>query len=490
MIMIARKFALLRQLAWAATLATGFATLWSALVLWLATSIQEASQGGRRHWPPREDVVVKSDGTPLIQTTSAENYSVSTYRDLAGRAHAAPERSDLAPAVYLTGQRPTPGFFSWRPGWAQRLKVFMDEREPTANWFFVHDGKMEGAGYFVGYERETNRRLGFIGLSGFRANPVPSDEWIPVRGALIMGISNWSSAPLSIYFSGERGFQPDRGDLPPRLVYVPSGNHLREVDLSAHTVTTVFETPEPIESPGIPALSSWSVGHRMSEQPILVRTRQHIYALDRKHSVIRLFTIPAESDRGSLALWYEIGNGEAIADFFSDPSRHTVYRIANDGSIKDRFELTLQTGVPATNNQTRAFLTALALPAPAILLAVDLAFVTEVDQEQSYPAAITALLKDSGPTLISIFALSSILAIMSWRWTRSFGLSRREQMTWVVFVLLFGLPACVGFLVNRRWPIRELCPNCHARSPRDRVACAECGTRFPDPALKGIEIFA
>ena len=66
----------------------------------------------------------------------------------------------------------------------------------------------------------------------------------------------------------------------------------------------------------------------------------------------------------------------------------------------------------------------------------------------------------------------------------------REQFAWAVFVLLFGLPAYVGFLLYRRWPIRQPCPNCQAQAPRDRVACAECGTRFPDPALKGIEIFA
>ena len=50
----------------------------------------------------------------------------------------------------------------------------MNEREPSVNWFFVHDGKPEGAGYFVGYERVSNRRVGFIGLSGFRSDPVPA----------------------------------------------------------------------------------------------------------------------------------------------------------------------------------------------------------------------------------------------------------------------------------------------------------------------------
>ncbi len=43
--MIARKFSLLRQLAWAATLATGFGTLWFMLVVWLGTSIRAGLAG-------------------------------------------------------------------------------------------------------------------------------------------------------------------------------------------------------------------------------------------------------------------------------------------------------------------------------------------------------------------------------------------------------------------------------------------------------------
>ena len=55
----------------------------------------------------------------------------------------------------------------------------MNEREPTVNWFFVRDEKPDGAGYFVAYERKSNRRVGFIGMSGFRIDPVPRADWIP-----------------------------------------------------------------------------------------------------------------------------------------------------------------------------------------------------------------------------------------------------------------------------------------------------------------------
>ena len=168
-----------------------------------------------------------------------------------------------------------------------------------------------------------------------------------------------------------------------------------------------------------------------------------------------------------------------------------VYRIAGDGAIEDQFAVDLQTGSSAPDKATQAFLLALGLPVPAILFAIGLFLVIANDPPQSYPAAVTALLKDSWPSLlIAVLALSIVLAILVQRRSRAFGLSRREQIAWSVFVLLFGLPAYVGFRLYRRWPIRQPCPNCHAQAPRDRVACAECGMRFPDPSLKGIEIFA
>ena len=109
---------------------------------------------------------------------------------------------------------------------------------------------------------------------------------------------------------------------------------------------------------------------------------------------------------------------------------------------------------------------------------------------QGYRAAFAAMLKQAWPSLLAVLALSSLLAAIAWRRARAFGLSRREQLVWAGFVLLFGVPAAVGFLLHRRWPVREPCPSCHLRCARDRDACAECGAPFPAPTLKGIEIFA
>ena len=491
--MIARKFSLLRQLALAVTLATGFGTLWFMLVAWLGTSIQQAWQGGNR--PVFERLEVRSDGTLLIHSFPQDNLSEATYRDLKGVVQDAPDNNDVLSAVQLFGTPApeTPGFFSRQAGWAERLTAFVDEREPTVNWFFVHDGKPDGAGYFAAYERTSNRRVGFIGMSGFRSGPVPAADWIPVRGGPT------SSAPVSIYSGHAWVLRPAGGDVPPRLVYLPSGSKLRQADLNARTVTTVFETPEPIESVGIPTLAYWSTGHSTTEQPILVRTNRQIHELDQQHHVKKVFSLPAEVDPRSAVQWYQIKSGQAIAVIDPLPStgqrdnvsRQLVYRIKADGAIEDQFAVDLQAGSSAPDGATQALLLALVLPVPAILFAIGAFLVIANDPPQSYPAAITALLKDSWPSLlIAVLALSIVLAILVQRRSRAFGLSRREQIAWSVFVLLFGLPALVGFRLYRRWPIRQPCPNCQAQAPRDRVACAECGMRFPDPSLKGTEIFA
>jgi hypothetical protein len=490
MIMIARKFSLLRQFALAATLAIGFAVLWSMLVAWLGTSIQQAWQGEDRS--VHERLQVRSDGTLLIWSIPQHNRSEETYRNLKGVVQDVQDRNDLLPAVYLFGARERPGFFSGQPGWSERLTVFVNEREPTVNWFFVHNGKPDGAGYFAAYERTSNRRVGFIGMAGFRKGPAPAADWIPVQG------EPKSSAPNSIYSRQAWVLRPAAGDVPPRSVYLPSGSQLRLADLAARTVTTVFEAPEAIESIGIPTLAYWSTGRSTTEQPILVRTTRQIYELDQQHHVKKVFSLPPDFDRRSSVEWYELKSGQAIAVIFPvwstgprvNVNRKLVYRIKGDGAIEDQFTVDLQVGSSAPDNPIEAFQIPLTLPSPAILFAIGVIRVIADDPAQSYAVAVTAFLKVAGPGLIAVLALSIVLAILVQRRSRAFGLTRREQITWTVFVLVFGLPAYVGFRIYRRWPVRQPCPNCGAQAPRDRVACAMCGMRFPDPSLKGIEVFA
>ena len=119
-----------------------------------------------------------------------------------------------------------------------------------------------------------------------------------------------------------------------------------------------------------------------------------------------------EVDRRSSVQWYQIDGGQVIAVFAPPPStsanrtsvsRRMVYRIASDGAIQDRFEVELANRIDqARANRRKRMGLALGIPAPAVLFVVNLLLVIWDDQIPSYPAAFTALLKDSGPSLIAV----------------------------------------------------------------------------------------
>jgi hypothetical protein len=90
--------------------------------------------------------------------------------------------------------------------------------------------------------------------------------------------------------------------------------------------------------------------------------------------------------------------------------------------------------------------------------------------------------------LMILFALSTMLA--AWCYMRHQRYSKHGAASWALFVFLFGLPGFIGYLLHRHWPVMEKCQHCGEITPRDRDACLDCGTEFPLPPLKGIEIFA
>ncbi len=92
------------------------------------------------------------------------------------------------------------------------------------------------------------------------------------------------------------------------------------------------------------------------------------------------------------------------------------------------------------------------------------------------------------PALAITSIVSTVLAVLCFLRNRKYGLP--WTAAWTVFVLLFGLPAYFGYLAHRAWPGRLPCPKCGRLAPRDRPACFVCGRDFPEPAMKGTEVFA
>ena len=316
------------------------------------------------------------------------------------------------------------------------------------------------------------------------------------RRADVSTTQYWSSAPLWIHLAGVGwALRPDPlGRAAAIWSTCRPGNLLRLVDLAARTVATVFEAPEPIVSVGVPTLSSYSGRNPRSSAPSSSgRDRRSTSSTTSTRSSARSpspptstakarspGTRPATAGRSPNASAHG-GRAETLGDAASRGRR--LYRIAADGTIRDSIELSLQNGVERTERAGDVLPDG---PRPSgtrcparrssrrwrwrVIRAQGYA-----GGDRGHAEAVLAL------RWLAVLALSSC-------WPRSpggglarsgcpgaSGSSGRDSCCSSAF------PPFVGFLLHRRWPVREPCPHCHARSARDRDACAECGDALPGP---------
>ncbi len=491
-----RRTTSLRRILRAATLAIGFGTCYTVVATWLAIAVGAAL--GHPATPPYWDrLVVRSDGAPLIMRVQNDDRRAITYRDISGGPLDAPDNSDLVTPAYLAGGAHGGWSFDDHLVWGARLRAFVNDRSEAERWYFVHDGKPTGSGYFVAYDETSKKRLGFIGLGGFRAEPLPSSERIAVSGKVLTGAQQWSSAPMWTGFPVREPsvFKPNPRDVAPRFVYVPSGTTLREIDLSDRTVKTVFEAPAPIVAIGVPLLEAFITGATKRERPILVRTESQVFALGHDHEVKQLFTIPTSAESGGSCDWFDVATGGALLETFPIESsgvaggttRHVLYRLGADGTIQKRLEVDIQAG--ATEPLGVLELGVIA-PVPAILIAAEWMGLLNGKSARDSSGTLVARFTKAWPVFAGVGLLSLVPLLVAWRRGRQFGLGRGEQLGWMAFVCLLGIPGYVGFWLHRRWPVRLACPACTTPSPRDRPDCAHCGAQFPAPALRGIEIYS
>jgi hypothetical protein len=487
------KLLLLRRLLSATVLGSGFGVVWLIGVAVLGTIVLQ--KYFREEPVAREKIEVRADGTPLIEMR--RGHEVEGYRDLDGRPIVVAGQPVLIQPVMLTGSEDVEGieyFFRWgRIDWDWRLKAFEDDQHQSDHWFFVHNGRENGAGYFVGYNWANNQRIGFIGESGFSPDPLPSQQWIPVRRDLVIW-GQWSAVHLG-QDSGqvERHPYQIKSRIPSHLVYVPSGNGVRLVDLAEQTVRTVFDAGRPIEGINLVNESPTARVSPDRRPAILIRTGHGIYGLCHDHH-LAWTPLSDEADRSHVALFYEIPDGKAVViirrGWEGDILRDVIDRLSADGAIERQQEVEIKIGDLTWNQRIDGVLLAWVLPVPAVLPAVEPLMMVRGDMVDSYRDGFRLMLQESWVSLIGVGLASLALATATWWHSTRFALPPRERFVWWFFVALTGLPGFVGYLLHRRWPLREKCPHCHAVTPLETGACAWCEQRFRGPLPKGTEVFA
>ncbi|HEV8058255.1 MAG TPA: hypothetical protein VGP68_00150 [Gemmataceae bacterium] len=437
----------------------------------------------------REQISFMSDGTPLLVHYVGEE-GRPEYRDL--------DRKLVLPDVEDSGVIP-----AWLgTNWPQMIPIssirLSNGQTPAAYWYLLEDATSnDGHGYFVGFDSHSKRRIGYIGLAGFREQPPTREEMFP-------GIRRGSGAMRPESEKGLYFISPQSGSLfqyaireldPPAVweIYVPcSDGKLYLADLQKRSVSIVYDGP-PMRS-AAPLLRSIDSRHREIWQ-VAIRTDEAVLVLDATGKIHNRFSIPESLTQEDFQFCVT-KDGEAVIEWVHPEDSLTtttpvrLFRVNADGR-------TNETPVTLTHNATGRRFQAyggLIIPSPLVLAGtIGLDRVSELVRYRVAPTFGKAVLQacaEYWPTFSVALIIALVFSCLCYLREKRYRSNWVERITWPLFVLILGLPGWIGYRFGRSWPVLEACPGCSMPSPRDRDDCATCGEEFLAPAELGTEVYA
>jgi hypothetical protein len=137
----------------ATILAAGSLALCTMADLWVFGVYREDSLG------KVEDLCFLPDGTPYVACHPDGLRGGTHYRDLQGNS-TTPSEDDITAHLRGSSLPALPPRASGELSWSERVRSFADGRWPTTYWYFLSDGRPDGAGYFVGYDSKSKTPIG------------------------------------------------------------------------------------------------------------------------------------------------------------------------------------------------------------------------------------------------------------------------------------------------------------------------------------------
>jgi len=473
--------AILQPLLAAGILALGFGTVWAVVVFWCTACLDQFAQASRLYW----GVSVMGDGTPLIVSRSYGDYMDVTYGTLDGEVVRVGRRPRWLNGTSLTGPDgplPWPGYLPW----PQRIRAFADDASrPPVLWYLVHDGQPRGTAYFVGYDAKSRRRVGFLGLAGFRPDELPQEDLIPMAAAEMRahGVASGNSWHWEEHVGlADVAARVTTGRVSGWIVRLISEDRLLEFDLHRGTVRTILGGKEILAIGALdPAFSGEEKESR--RDTMALRTPDAVLVIDAEGRQLRSYTIP-DALRGERFELYELGEGRALAHVLPPYRRgsaraESLIWFNEPGEVERRHEIPPSDPSFWERPRLVVAVTSLAIPAPAVAtpvnVVVDCLDNFSTGEFPSYRAALAQTFRDHWPPLLALDLFGLALAWLCHRHQAKH--ARPWTWVWVAFVFLFGLPGLVGYLCHRVWPVRKPCQTCFA-----------CGEPFPGPEPRGTEL--
>ena len=138
--------------------------------------VSDVVSSGQTH----EQLLFLWDGTPVIESYVGRRYESRTFRNLDGT------NIEVADDALRDGERLQGPEYRGKPftglRWRERVVCFYNNWYGAEVWYFMHDGKLQGHGYFVGYDKIAKAKIGYIGCDGFRPDEPPLDRQFTVNG--------------------------------------------------------------------------------------------------------------------------------------------------------------------------------------------------------------------------------------------------------------------------------------------------------------------
>lgn len=480
-----------QRLVLATILAVGFAALCCVASAWVLSVYSEDALESA------EQLRFLPDGTPRVIFYPDGQRGGGHYRDLQGNPTPPPE-AGVGKQLNCCSVPAHPPQPANDLAWDERVCSFADGNWPATYWYFLSDGRHNGAGYFVGYDSKSKVCIGYLGTAGFRADPLPAEEWFPFDGpawdtaSRLLGQADRGGSPTNYPMNRNRS-GGQRGSVAEWDTYVfGSDGKIYHLDLQARTVQVAMESSR-LRS--VVFSARWPDGARSMSLWLTARTEDAVLVLDAQGRQLARYPIPealrnlpfsfAESNASEAVLYWD-----SPEDGLATVTNYRIFWVKPDG----RFRETKATLAHFAEKRPMRICGGAVMPSP---LGAGYTFVRDRYQEllknglSATPTeALGRALTEFWPALAIAQVIAFAFAVLCYRRQVRYGTSRTERIVWPLFVLLFGLPGWIGYRFGRSWPVLEACPDCGAAVPRDRESCRCCTNDFPRPALKGTEVFA
>ena len=467
-----RERSLTRSVCLAIVLAAGLNIVWGVGLAWSIMVISSVPQTDQSY----VQIMMTADGTPVRAARFADARPAENTT-LDGQPYPVNEKTAWLQGANLFIESPQAGLSVTRPV-APRIEGFTDGRPAPVDWFFVQFRQGQPVGYFVGYDRISQQRVGYLGRSGFQLAEPTVEQVFPISrihdgswgvSALIApsGTSNGTTPQQSYVEYASDTISEASPDLPaaasvrkfpPATLYLVSGDRTYRIDLRAARSRAFSkrrtvghrghhaQARKPAPMAAAPRLAP-SASETPLDQALAVRQEGSVIVLDASGRQQTVFRLPAElADR--TFDFFQISDRSGCAMLSRDDGKTSgtdLLWFTKEGTITRCADKVLAAPSWRASEQSTTLLVTFAIPTPLTPVGAVPSIPLTVDDEwgpRTYREAVWSEIPAMTPALIVSAVLLAIALGLYVRRTARYGEQRRAA--WIVLIALWGLPAYFG----------------------------------------------